>query len=545
MPSINKYRIYCITESNYFYTWSQTLPTVCPNNNGHSINSSATTIVDILDSLGDFDINGRLTVNTGEYTEFGEQKVSNYNPILQTYALYNIIHSQMYDSFLENGGTISGNTNGIELNVNITSTNGSNAILKTNKVCKYRPGHSITTKFNTIFATPIANLLQFSGLGNIGNELCFCYNGTNFGIRYSNSGLAEVRTFTVTTAENSTRTAVITLNGVAYNASLITAGGNTSFTAFQIARANYGNTWSVYSVANVVIFTATKVGPRTGTYSYSAGGGVSAGTFAQKKAGVALTTTFINRLDWNGNSSMITNLDPLMRNMYSIEYAWYGSSNIYFKIYNPTTSNYETVHVLKFANTQTAPSLTNPNMYIQQGLTSEGSTTAKTITVSGSFAATSQNYIFKNPLYNILSSKTISANTDTVILAVRNRSEISGFFNTSEVFIRGLSMSCDGTKAMTFKVIRNPTTLSGNTTSNFTNWQYVDEFSSLTLSDTTSTTYTGGNILATYYLAKLDSQVVDLIGKETTIFKDDVIIITALSTAGSDVQASITLIEDF
>jgi len=44
MTEINEYRVYCTTESNYFITWSEIEPTVCPNNSLHSIDSNLTII---------------------------------------------------------------------------------------------------------------------------------------------------------------------------------------------------------------------------------------------------------------------------------------------------------------------------------------------------------------------------------------------------------------------------------------------------------------------------------------------------------------------
>lgn len=44
--AVSKYRIYCTTEQGYTYTWSDVLPTTCPNNNQHSIDSATITIID-------------------------------------------------------------------------------------------------------------------------------------------------------------------------------------------------------------------------------------------------------------------------------------------------------------------------------------------------------------------------------------------------------------------------------------------------------------------------------------------------------------------
>lgn len=57
---VNQYRVYCNDEADYVYTWSSSEPTTCPNNNGHTINASLTTIVDTVSAT---------TVKTEENTE--------------------------------------------------------------------------------------------------------------------------------------------------------------------------------------------------------------------------------------------------------------------------------------------------------------------------------------------------------------------------------------------------------------------------------------------------------------------------------------------
>jgi hypothetical protein len=44
--TLHRYRIWCVTENAYVYEWAETEPTDCPNNNGHTITSSLTSIVD-------------------------------------------------------------------------------------------------------------------------------------------------------------------------------------------------------------------------------------------------------------------------------------------------------------------------------------------------------------------------------------------------------------------------------------------------------------------------------------------------------------------
>ncbi len=49
MTTIYKYRVYCSTDSKYEYVWSETLPTTCPTNTAHTIDSNNVSIIEIND----------------------------------------------------------------------------------------------------------------------------------------------------------------------------------------------------------------------------------------------------------------------------------------------------------------------------------------------------------------------------------------------------------------------------------------------------------------------------------------------------------------
>ena len=44
MSLVSKYRVWCETEGKYVYTWSEEEPTVCPNNNTHTIDTDLTSV---------------------------------------------------------------------------------------------------------------------------------------------------------------------------------------------------------------------------------------------------------------------------------------------------------------------------------------------------------------------------------------------------------------------------------------------------------------------------------------------------------------------
>ena len=413
-------------------------------------------------------------------------------------------------------------------------------MVRSQKVCKYRPGLNLILKWNCVFTTPIANLLQFGGFGNNGSDIYFCYNGTDFGIRYSTGGYSEVRVLTVI-ANLTLTNAIIVLNGVSFTVPLTNSSGNVNFTAFQIAKISYPG-GLVSSTGNTVRFVSEDVWIKNGTYSYTNLG--SSGTFTQTRAGVSLTSTFVNRINWNGASRMIQDFDPLKRNMYSISYTWYGSGNMTFKIFDPDKLIYDTVHTIKFANLTTEPSISQPNMYLQQGITSLGSTVAKTIKVSGGFAAVEGNYSRDFPIYSVDNSVIIAANTPTVIASIKNRNSVLGFTNNSEILLRQISLSVDGNKQVKIQIVKNINFL-GNTTTDYLNWAFINETESISLYDNTAKTFSGGTILSTYYLGKIDTEFIDLTGKEITIFKTDTLSIIATSTAISEVSLGITIVEDY
>lgn len=64
--SVYKYRIWCDTDSKYVETWAEVEPTDCPENNGHTIDSTKTTILETITEelpLSDIDDGKKLAVH--------------------------------------------------------------------------------------------------------------------------------------------------------------------------------------------------------------------------------------------------------------------------------------------------------------------------------------------------------------------------------------------------------------------------------------------------------------------------------------------------
>jgi hypothetical protein len=91
---VNYYRLYCQTESNYVYKWDTIIPSKCPNNNTHTVDSNTVTIID--------------TVNTTNVsmidiikTQYQELCTGNKNIIMNLKSSYG--KTQLRDNFVLQG----------------------------------------------------------------------------------------------------------------------------------------------------------------------------------------------------------------------------------------------------------------------------------------------------------------------------------------------------------------------------------------------------------------------------------------------------------
>lgn len=555
MATLNRYRIYCITENDYFYKWDESDPNVCPNNNTHSIDSPLTTVIDSIAPTGPINTNNDLKVDVGEKNLFGELKQADTIPIVQNYYNYGSFNNQLMDNFFANGGSYESNSNGCELNLTITDSIYSYSVVRCKQVLKYVPGTSIVCRFNMLFNNPIANSLQFGGVGNANSDLYFCYTGTDFGVRLSSGGKAEVRILTITQEEdNKSKTCTIVLNGVSYTVVVTDAKNDIKYSASEIAYGVDYIGWNVEAIEDKVVFHSKDVGPKNGTYSFSTSGGIQA-SFSRQTEGVSLTTTFVNRTNWNGASSMVTDLNPLNRNMYSIEYSWYGSGNILFSIYNPSTSRFEVVHTMIFANQITTPSLSSPNMYLQQGLASLGSTTATSLTISGGSAS----YLGSKPIgystHTINGQVSSSMNKENIFCIIKNRNVYNGLSNQSIICLKHLSLSVTSNKPCVIRVYKNPDSISNYSKSNATgidienddyvNYSYVNENNSLGLICNSAFTFTGGNLVDSFFLSKNGYLYMNIESHNLHLYQKEIFIFTIESENISTIDHSISYFDEY
>jgi hypothetical protein len=206
---LNRYRLYCVTEGAYTYSWDEQEPVVCPNDGAHSINTDLTIIIDeavdyrasnILDDqiegitragLTKSIISGRssngkynnvnVTVDkqlevaiTNPVSSFGSIKISQTTPCIQLTFPYNL-----NSKLLEYSGKVSQNDSLAILTVENLQEE---SILSSKRRVRCYPGKGIVAIISVIFDTNKTNIKQLAGLGYKEDGFYIGSNGASFGV---------------------------------------------------------------------------------------------------------------------------------------------------------------------------------------------------------------------------------------------------------------------------------------------------------------------------------------------------------------------------
>lgn len=426
---------------------------------------------------------------------FGSVHTESVTPIFQSDAVYGINSIQIVDTVghLTGGASSASNTGTGNLFTCSTGTTAlSFATIQSRKRLRYRPGQGVIGRFAGFFTNPVANSILVAGFGTSESGIFFGYNGTSFGILYSTGGVREVRTLTVTTASTATNNYNVTLDGIVTNVTA-TNNGSTLKTAYELSQGSY-NGWSAISVGSTVVFLANSVGAKAGAFSLaqSGAGTPAAGTFATTITGVAATDTWIPQSSWNedkmdGTGKSGYTLDPSKGNVYQVGVQYLGFGSITFEIeatYDNNNSYFVGVHTIKYPNTATTPSLTQPSFPFTMAAYSAGSTTNCSVSV-GSFAGFIEgSKTLNGPRFSYSATSTsVSTGAYYTLLTIRNKNVFKGRANQTVINLVDWAACHDDATPVTMFLIKNATLIG---TPNFVDYSA----DSCTAVDTAATTCT-------------------------------------------------------
>jgi len=444
---------------------------------------------------------------------FGEALVSQVTPLVNLIFRYNLNQDRV-DYFDNKSGSVT-QANSMAVIATGAATNSSGEIRSKDQL-RYVPGLGASARFTAVFTTGVAGSSQGAGIGNSANGFYFGYDGATFGILHRKNGSPEIRTLTVSTKSSTAENITITLDGDSTGDVVpVTNGADATVTANEIAAYDYsdvGRGWKAQAVGNTVIFISYNSTPRTGTYSLSSAS-TAVGTFAQTVAGVAPTDTWIPQSDWNGRDKFDgsghtgVQIDPTKGNVYKITYQWLGFGRIVFSIEDPDDGEFHEVHSIAYANSNTAPSVSNPTLPLNLFAinTSNNSNIVVKSASMGGFIEGVNEVIGARRAKS--ASITLGATAaETPILTLKNKAVYQGNVNTIPVKIERVNVAVEHTKPVGIAFYRN-TTLVGASFSDYS------ANTSVLQTDTSATSFSSsGTLLFSVELGKT--------GNDTIYFPD-------------------------
>ncbi len=244
----------------------------------------------------------------------------------------------------------------------------------------------------------------------------------------------------------------------------------------------------------------------------------------------------------NGSGPSGVNLDPTKGNVYQISFQYLGYGAIEFSIENSTTGSFVIVHRLQYANLNTLPSIFNPSLPLSAKINNSGAAT--NITLQTACAMAFQEYGTISSALLIANSytatKSITANTENAIFSIRDVSTFQSKSNRVRVKLEFISYVADGTKNVTYRLIKN-TTLGGTPS-----WGSINANTSVVQVDTSGTTVSGGKNIVTWAGSKTEANNIFFPDSSPVyIIPGDTLTIAALSTANADIACSLTWNELF
>lgn len=460
-------------------------------------------------------------------TAFGELQVAQMTPIIQITAQYGLRAEVEGVSI---GGTVSA------VDSKFVASTGTLPIglaaIGSTRLATYRAGQGLLARLTAIFTAGVANSTQSAGLITSESSFSFGYNGVEFGIVHSKGGELEQWEFNFTTGAGGTESATITIDGNPYAVPL--TAGSAAKAAYESAVSLNAQVpgYSFSSIEETLVALASI--PDIGSGSFTFSSATAAATPVNIKNGIVPVETWVNKADWNVNPNI--NINPQFGNVYQIQMQYLGFGGIKFYIENPETALFELVHTIRYANTSTFPSVSNPIFRVGWAARNTGNTTD--IVVQGASAAIfiEGDVVADGASVGVSAEQAGITTTRTTILSLQNRRTFFGTANRAEIIARSLVLATDTTKIAKFELVLNPV-IAGGEFLEFTSLG-DEELGQVSIS---KATVTGGQVIAKYDVRSLSSFPVDIGLVTSRLQPGDIFAVVASVSSGSASEMSAAL----
>ena len=416
-------------------------------------------------------------------TAFGEPYGITITPVIQLDSIYGITN-EVIQTYTSNTAGAAADANTAIYTVSTGTQAGGYGVLRSKRFLRYRPGQGALARFTASFTPNVAATSQRAGLFNQENAIMVGWNPDagagntpKFGVLRATGGKVQIVVLTINTAPTGTQTANITLNGTSFTMTI--SAGTTQDVAVRINYNDGFTGWLTDQVDNTVVFMSSTLGPKNGTYSFSATGTgtLATGSFSTKQLGVAQTEYWtyqdqfnVDKLDGTGPSGMVLHSEYL--NVYQINFRWLGVGEIRYAIEDSNTGNMVFFHREHYTNRHTLPHVAQPSFKIGYVAYSLGSTTNVTVT-GASLMAAIEGDIRQNELNRSTSSNktTLAQNIVHHLLTIRNPYVTNGaagalngnyVLNAKEIILKNVSVGTQGNDPGIVYLFFEPSSFSAN-----------------------------------------------------------------------------------
>ena len=273
------------------------------------------------------------------------------------------------------------------------------------------------------------------------------------------------------------------------------------------------------------------------------------------------TPSWVTQANWNvdvmdgtGSDSNPSGqlLDPTKGNVFQIKYQYLGFGALYFYVENKETGNFNLVHIIKYANTYTVPSLYNPSMPLLWAVENTTNNTDIVVKAGSGMAAVEGKRSYLGPRHGESNTKT-SVTTQVAAFSLKNCSTYNTIVNGGLVRIRTVTFGSNTGGAgngVTYLRITKDATLGGTPAfsphdgSTADNGDTITSGNSVVSFDTAGTTVTGGNIEYNAIVAVGNSMYADVTDLDIYIAPGEILTFAIESTQSATVGVGVTWSED-
>lgn len=226
--------------------------------------------------------------------------------------------------------------------------------------------------------------------------------------------------------------------------------------------------------------------------------------------------------------------NPQKGNVYQISYQWLGFGMQYFGI-EDDSGDIVNVHKIKYVNLNINVSVLNPSLPITAQVKNSGNTTNIVLKTPSAVAGTHGDG--DAPPFSILVgyelSKTIPSG-ETYLFSLSNPTTYEGITNRLYVTPMMLTLATEGVKPVSFRVLFLPVLTAPN-------WVDLEPGITPLQYDVSASAFSGGRIVTSFTLAKIDSLIVDLTILRARMDAGGTLAVVATSSGASEILVGATL----